>query len=236
MLKLSDKLTAEKVDGILAHLLPDEKSAKRRMNRLESFIFARAQEQRAWFENYYLSKGKQVSEEELDKIESQEIAISHAVLFEFEVSLKINDRHNSPEETEARIMKNMPGRWIARFTQNRISRFSRNVSGAIYDSVMARLKEKSETITSRKLADEVSFILTWHPEVEDGDRVSECRWAEDIGDWDLVVVKRDGQIIGTPTKTLEDVLIEGIVSKSRTVGVSGRTLEISDPFLGILVA
>ena len=66
MLNLADKLSKEKVDEILSRLLPNEKSARRRMNRLESFIFTKSQEERAWLENYLLANDTEVSEEELD--------------------------------------------------------------------------------------------------------------------------------------------------------------------------
>ena len=66
MLKLADKLTPEKVDAILVRLLPDEKSARRRMNRLEAFIFSRSQEGRDWLARYLRKKRKKLTEEEIE--------------------------------------------------------------------------------------------------------------------------------------------------------------------------
>ena len=242
MLRLADRLTAEKVDGILARLLPDEKSAKRRMNRLESFIFTRTQEERAWLENYLLSNDTVISEEELDKYETQALTITMATLFEFEAYLK-DERYwhekgcqKTPENIEARIMENQPCRWLARFPQNRNSTRNKKVSGVIYDAMAMRLKEEGKPITAKNLFSEVSMLLAWHPELEDNDRVSECWWNEKSQEWEMVVVKRDGQIIGNPTKTLEDIIKEGIMARSRTVGTSGRKLKLDDAFLGLLVA
>lgn len=242
MLKLADKLTAEKVDSVLVRLLPDEKSAKRRMNKLESFIFTKSQDGRAWLENYLLANDTEVSEEELDKVEKQSLNITMAILFEFEAYLRIEKYWHSTgynktaENLEARIMENQPCRWLARFPQNRNSKRSKKSSGVIYDTVVKRLKEQGNSVNAKNLFYETSMIVDWHPELEDEDRVSECRWNEKKQDWELVVVKPDGQIIGNPTKTLDDIIKGGIVERSRTVGTSGRKLKLDDAFLGLLVA
>ena len=242
MLKLADKLTAEKVDSVLVRLLPDEKSAKRRMNKLESFIFTKSQDGRAWLENYLLANDTEATEEELDKAEKQSLAITMAILFEFEAYLKDEKYwhesgcNKTPESIEARIMENQPSRWLARFPQNRNSKRSKKSSGVIYDTVLKRLKEQGKSITAKNLFYETSMIVDWHPELEDEDRVSECKWNDKEQDWELVVVKPDGQIIGNPTKTLDDIIKEGIVARSRTVGTSGRKLKLDDAFLGLLVA
>lgn len=240
MLKLADKLTFEMVDRILVRLLPDEKSAKRRMNKLESFIFTKSQEGREWLDNYLLSNDTEVSEEELDKAEKQSLTITMATLFEFEAYLK-DEKYwhergskKTPESIEARIIENQPCRWLARFQQNRNSKRSKKCSGVIYDTVIKRLKEQGKPVDAKNIFDETSMIIAWHPELEDNDRVSECRWNEKEQDWELVVVKSDGQIIGNPTKTLDDIIKEGIVARSRTVGTSGRKLKLDDAFLGLL--
>ena len=242
MLKLADKLTAEKVDSILIRLLPDEKSTKRRMNKLESFICTTSQDSRAWLENYLLSNDTEASEEELDKAEKLSLTITMATLFEFEVYLKSekywhdSGSNKTPESIEARIMENQPCRWLACFPQNRNSKCSKKSSGVIYDSVVKRLKEQGKPVTAKNIFEESSMIIAWHPELEDSDRVSECRWDDKEQDWELVVVKPDGQIIGTPIKTLDDIIKEGIVARSRTVGTSGRKLKLDDVFLGVLSA
>ena len=241
MLKLADKLTKEKVDGILSRLLPNEKSARRRMNKLESFIFTRSQEERAWLENYLKANKSGISEEELDKIEKQSFTITIAALLEFESYLEDElywqnrKCKETPETIESRIMDYQPCRWLARFPQNRGRKTSKNVSGVIYDTIKDDISKKGLPLTCQNLFYETSMIVSWHPELEDHDRVSECRWNAETGDWELVVVKPDGQIIGHPTKTIEDIVKEGIVARTKTVGVSGRKLKPDDAFLGLLV-
>ena len=106
----------------------------------------------------------------------------------------------------------------------------------IGDSVRKMLHDKNEPITAKTLFYETSMVLDWHAEIERNDRVSECRWNKEEDDWELVVVKPDGRIIGNPTKTIEDIVKEGIVARSKAVGVSGRKLILEDAFLGLLVA
>ena len=240
MLKLADKLTQDKVDEILSRLLPSEKSARRRMNKLESFVFTKSQEGRAWLENYLLANGKNVSEEELDKFEKTAFTITLSVLYEFEAYLKdesywhLNKRQKTPENVEARIMESQPCRWLARFQQNRGKKVSKNVGGIIYDTILQKIKSEGNDCSSKRIFEETKKVVDWHPELEDNDRVSECRWNEEVEDWDLVVVKPDGRIVGQPTKTIEDIVKEGIIARTRTVGVSGKKLNADDAFLGIL--
>lgn len=244
MLKLADKLTPEKVDAILVRLLPDEKSPRRRMNRLEAFIFSRSQEGRDWLARYLRKKRKKLTEEELDAIDRQAVSrITATLLLEFEMYLT-EERYwherkceKTVEALEGRIMGYQPGRLLARFPQNRGNKNSKNVSGNIYDAIFANKKQKDgvKGIRAKDLFGEIAMVIDWHPELENYDRVSECRWDEELGDWDLVVIKKDGQVIGKPTKTIENVLKEGIIARSRTVGVvSGRKLVLDDVFLGIL--
>lgn len=244
MLKLADKLTPEKVDAILVRLLPDEKSPRRRMNRLEAFIFSRSQEGRDWLARYLRKKRKKLTEEELDSIDRQAVSrITATLLLEFETYLT-EERYwherkceKTVEALEGRIMGYQPGRLLARFPQNRGNKNSKNVSGNIYDAIFANKKQKDgvKGIRAKDLFGEIAMVIDWHPELENYDRVSECRWDEELGDWDLVVIKKDGQVIGKPTKTIENVLKEGIIARSRTVGVvSGRKLVLDDVFLGIL--
>ena len=244
MLKLADKLTPEKVDAILVRLLPDEKSPRRRMNRLEAFIFSRSQEGRDWLARYLRKKKKKLTEEELDSIDRQAVSrITATLLLEFEMYLT-EERYwherkceKTVEALEGRIMGYQPGRLLARFPQNRGNKNSKNVSGNIYDAIFANKKQKDgvKGIRAKDLFGEIAMVIDWHPELENYDRVSECRWDEELGDWDLVVIKKDGQVIGKPTKTIENVLKEGIIARSRTVGVvSGRKLVLDDVFLGIL--
>lgn len=244
MLKLADKLTPEKVDAILVRLLPDEKSPRRRMNRLEAFIFSRSQEGRDWLARYLRKKRKKLTEEELDAIDRQAVSrITATLLLEFEMYLT-EERYwherkceKTVETLEERIMGYQPGRLLARFPQNRGSKNSKNVSGNIYDAVFADKKQKNGArgIKAKELLGDIATVIDWHPELENYDRVSECRWSEELGDWEIVVIKKDGQVIGKPTKTIENVLKEGIIARSRTVGVvSGRKLVLEDVFLGIL--
>ena len=242
MLKLADKLTQEKVDEILSRLLPNEKSARRRMNKLESFVFTKSQEGRAWLENYLLANDTEISEEEMDKVEKQSFTITIATLLEFEAYLADEAYWHekkckkTPENIESRIMDYQPCRWLARFPQNRGRKTSKNVSGVIYDTIGAMLTKKNTPLTARNIFYETGMVISWHPELEDNDRVSESRLSDDGGEWDLVVVKPDGQIIGHPTKTIEDIIKEGIVARTKTVGVSGRKLKADDAFLGLLCA
>ena len=240
MLKLADGLTEEKVDEILSRLLPSEKSARRRMNKLESFVFTRAQNSRAWVENYLMANHNSPSDDTMEDFEKRAFVISIATLFEFEAHLvdeaywRNNKVKKSAETVEARIMDFQPCRWIARFPQNRGRKTSRNVSGTIYDSVIENLAKKKGSVIAKDLFSDLTMIIDWHPELENHDRVSECRWNDEAEDWDLVVVKPDGRIIGHPTKTLEDIAKEGILAKSKTEGVSGRKIILQDAFLGIL--
>ena len=242
MLKLEDKLTQEKVDEILSRLLPHEKSARRRMNKLEAFVFSLAQAERGWTEDNILASGEHPSDEHLDAVEKHFCTLTIASLLEFERYLKDESYwHESKcsktaETIERRIMENQPCRWLARFPSNKGFKGSRNVSGPIYEAVGESLKAKGTAVTAKTIFEGCSEILVWHPELEDNDRASECRWNEGIGDWDIVVVKPDGRIIGTPSKTMEDIVNEGIVARSRTTGVSGRQLKIDDAFLGLLCA
>lgn len=241
MLKLADKLTPEKVDEILSRILPHEKSPRRRMNKLESFIFTKAQEDRLWLENYLLSKNNVLAEGDLNDAEMQTFVISIAMLFEFEVWLKDAEYWKErkcdkmPEVYEERIMDIQPCRWLARFGQNRGRKTSKNVGGCIFDALLGRRVEKGEPLTIKDVTYDVAMIVSWHPELENNDKVSECRWSTELEDWDLVVIKPDGRIIGTPTKTIEDVVKEGIIARSKTVGMSGRKLILNDAFLGLLV-
>lgn len=241
MLKIADKLTPEKVDAILVRLLPDEKSPRRRMNRLESFIFTRSQRGHDWLEDYLKFNHIPLSDLEFEEIDRQAVSkITASLIYEYEMALleerywHQKKRRISPETIEARIMENHPGRFMARFPQNRGNKRSRNVSGIIYDSIITDHRQKHHEINAKTLFAEIENIIAWHPELEDNDRVTECRWSDELQDWDLVVVKPDGQIIGKPTKTIENILMEGIIAKSRTVGVSGRKLDLADAFLGIL--
>lgn len=242
MLKLADKLTAEKVDSILVRLLPDEKSAKRRLNKFESFIYTKAQESRVWLENYLLANDTEASEDELDKAEKQACTITLPLLFEFEAYLKTEaywhekNCMKTPETQEARIMDYQPCRWLARFPQNKGRKTSKNVSGVVYDTVQSWLTKLEKPITARNMFYETSMVLLWHPEVEDNDRISECREGEGLGEWELVVVKPNHQIIGHPTRTIEDVAQKSIISRTKTMGISGRKLKIDDAFLGLLIA
>lgn len=241
MLKLADKLTPEKVDAILVKLLPDEKSARRRMNRLESYIFARSQSGHDWLANYLRANHKPITEEEFDTIDRQSVSrITATLLYEFELYLteerywRARKCKKTVETLESRIMKNQPGRLLCRFPQNKGNLHSKNVSGVIYDAVVARRKEQGSPLDAKAIFTEIKTILDWHPEVENFDRVSECRWSDENNEWELVVVKKDGRVIGNPTKTIENILIEGIIARSKTVGTSGRKLNLEDAFLGIL--
>ena len=83
MLKYSDGLTSKSVDSILVRLLPEEKSVKRRMNKLESFAFTRSQEWREWIEE----SGHVNNEEEVDDGERRLLTITKALVFQFEMHL-----------------------------------------------------------------------------------------------------------------------------------------------------
>lgn len=138
----------------------------------------------------------------------------------------------TPEHLERRIMEQQPGRWLARFPQNKPLRESRNSCGVVFDAVFSRLQGQSKNVSLREVICEVQEILAWHPEFEANDRVSECRWSEEQGDWEIVVIKPDGQIIGNSTKTLEDLIRDRIIARSRTTGAHGGKLILGDPFLG----
>lgn len=240
MLKTVSSLSQEQVDSILAKLLPNEKSIRRRTNRLESFVFAKVQEERAWIEKIAIARSSPLSEEELDEFEKKCFCITPAILFEFELYLNEekywheNKRKQTPETVEAKIMENHPGRWMARFPVNKEKIQSRNRSGAIYDAIVKKLKENGESRDIKNIDYEMHMLLGWHPEISDGDRVSECRWSTEQDDWELVVYKKDGRVIGHPTKTLSDILKEGIIARSRIVGESGKHLILEDAFLGLL--
>ena len=242
-MKRKEELSKEEVDAILVKLLPDEKNANRRRNKLESFMYTRAQADHAWLEGYLAHKGQSLSEEEWERIDKESVGkVTASVLYEFEVHLmdeaywKVHKCKPTPENIEARIMENQPGRWLARFPQNRGNKYSRNVSGAIYDAVVEKFRREGKPCDARSVYLEVSLAILWNPWLVDGDRVSECRFDDELGEWELVVVKPGGEVIGNPTKTIEEIAKESVLARSRKTGKSGRPLKLDDAFLGILCA
>lgn len=241
MLRLADRLTADKVDAILARFLPEEKSARRRINKLESFIFTESQEYYNWLQTFLSSNKIPSYEEVMEKVEAAPLQITIESLLRFEIYIREEKAQrgartqNTPAITEKMKMMSQPCRWEAKHNSNRNIKESKKSSGVIYESVLAKLMGESCPLTAKDIFNTITGILEWHPEIENDDKVTECRWNKDNEEWELVVVKPDGRVVGNPSKTIEDVLKEEITGRSRTTGVSGRKLNLNDAFLGILM-
>lgn len=238
-LKLIDGLKEQEVYAVLRDLLPDEKSDKRRITRLETFVCERAANDRDWVTQFSASHGSEMSEAELDDYEKRAYCISPALLYQFEIYLRGEQywakRAKTIENQERRILESNPGRFDPKYPQNESSRFSRMRMGVLHDA-FAEFKGYNEGKSpSREFYNALGEFLAWHPEFEDGDRILEVKNIDaPLESVELVIRKANGDIWGEPSKTFEQIAEESIVARSRTEGVSGRKLDLSDPFLGLL--
>lgn len=238
-LKLIDGLKEQEVYAVLRDLLSDEKSDRRRITRLETFVCERAAKDRDWVFKYAESKGHEMSDEELDSYERKSYCISPALLFQFAQHLESEKywekKAHTIEKQELRMLEAWPGRFEARYPQNRTKRTSRQSMGVLHDYLASKLGFEEGKILSRDFYGEIGFILSWHPEYEDGDRILEVKGFDEVPEsLDMVIAKPNGEIWGEPTKTFEQIAEESVIARSRKTGVSGRELALDDPFLGIL--
>lgn len=238
-LKLIDGLKEQEVYAVLRDLLPDEKSDKRRITRLETFVCERAAKDRDWVTLFAASQGSEMSETELDDYEKRAYCISPALLFQFEIHMRGEQywakRSKTAENQERRLMEAYPGRFDPKYPQNEASRFSRMRMGVLNEAFAELRGFEEGKSPSRDFYPALGELLAWHPEYEDGDRIMEVKnIGAETEAVDLVIRKANGDIWGEPSKTFEQIAEESIIARSRTKGVSGRVLDLSDPFLGLL--
>jgi len=238
-LKLIDGLKEQEVYAVLRDLLPDEKSDKRRIARLETFVCQRASKDRDWVTQYALSHGASMSDEELEAYERREYCISPALLYQYGIHVR-NERYwskheKTPESQEMREMEAFPGRFDAKYPQNRNFRMCRTAMEPLMSYISDRMGLAEGKCSYAEVITALAYIVQWHPEFEDGDRIIEVKSYDGNPETiDMVIQKANGEIWGEPTKTFEQIAEESVIARSRKTGVSGRPLDLSDPFLGLL--
>jgi hypothetical protein len=238
-LKLIDGLKEQEVYAVLRDILPNEKSDKRRITRLETFVCERAAKDRDWVTLFAASQRSEMSDADLDIYEKKAYCISPALLFQFEIYLKNEHRWaqrvKTPENQELFLLEAYPGRFDPKYPQNESSRFCRMRMSVLHDALSALKGFDQGKCPAREFYSALGEILAWHPEFEDGDRILEVKkLGDNMEDIELVMRKANGEIWGQPTKTFEQIAEESIIARSRTKGISGRILDLSDPFLGLL--